>query len=178
MSSQPAQPHRLDSLRSMLHARSIAVVGASARTGSFGHRLTAEVLASPAGPDVHLVNPRGGEVRGLRCVPSLADVPAPVDLVLLGVPDSAAASQLRLAADRGDAGAVVFGTAPGQGVRLREIATDAGMALIGGGCMGFVNVQRGVRAVGYQERDEIPAGPVALVSHSGSAFSALLRTHR
>jgi len=178
VSSQPAQRHRLDSLRSMLHARSIAVVGASARTGSFGHRLTSEVLASPAGPDVHLVNPRGGEVRGLRCVPSLTDVPAPVDLVLLGVPDSAAASQLRLAADRGDAGAVVFGTAPGQGETLRKIATDAGMALIGGGCMGFVNVQRGVRAVGYQERDEIPAGPVALVSHSGSAFSALLRTHR
>ena len=44
--------------------------------------------------------------------------------------------------------------------------------------MGFVNVARGVRAIGYLERDPLPAGPIALVTHSGSVFSALLRTHR
>ena len=52
------------------------------------------------------------------------------------------------------------------------------MALCGGGCMGFVNVATASRAIGYLERDPLPAGPVALVTHSGSAFSALLRTHR
>jgi len=41
-----------------------------------------------------------------------------------------------------------------------------------------VNVARGLRAVGYVERDPLPAGPVALVTHSGSVFSALLRTRR
>ena len=50
--------------------------------------------------------------------------------------------------------------------------------MCGGGCMGFANVSDGVRALGYLERDPLPAGPVALVTHSGSAFSALLRTHR
>ena len=44
--------------------------------------------------------------------------------------------------------------------------------------MGFVNAARGVRAIGYLERDPIPAGPIALVTHSGSVFSAMLRTHR
>ena len=44
--------------------------------------------------------------------------------------------------------------------------------------MGFVNATRGVRAIGYLERDPLPAGPVALVTHSGSVFSAMLRTHR
>ena len=44
--------------------------------------------------------------------------------------------------------------------------------------MGFVNVARGLRAIGYIERDPLPAGPVALVTHSGSVFSALLRTRR
>ncbi len=44
--------------------------------------------------------------------------------------------------------------------------------------MGFINVSRGIRAIGYLERDPVPAGGVALVSHSGSVFSALLRTHR
>ena len=44
--------------------------------------------------------------------------------------------------------------------------------------MGFVNVARGLRAVGYVEPDPLPAGPVALITHSGSVFSALLRARR
>jgi acetate---CoA ligase (ADP-forming) len=52
------------------------------------------------------------------------------------------------------------------------------MALCGAGCMGFVNVARGLRAIGYVEPDPLPRGPVALVTHSGSVFSALLRTRR
>jgi acetate---CoA ligase (ADP-forming) len=52
------------------------------------------------------------------------------------------------------------------------------MAVCGAGCMGFVNVARGLRAVGYTEPDPLPAGPVALVTHSGSVFSALLRARR
>ena len=52
------------------------------------------------------------------------------------------------------------------------------MALCGAGCMGFVNVAHGLRAIGYVEPDPIPPGPIALVSCSGSAFSAMLRTHR
>jgi acyl-CoA synthetase (NDP forming) len=44
--------------------------------------------------------------------------------------------------------------------------------------MGFVNLARGLRAIGYVEPDQLPAGPVALVTHSGSVFSALLRTRR
>ena len=51
------------------------------------------------------------------------------------------------------------------------------MAVCGAGCMGFVNVARGLRAVGYVEPDLHP-GPVALVTHSGSVFSALLRARR
>ncbi len=165
-------------LRRMLEPRSVAVVGASARVGSFGYRLATEVLASTAPLEVHLVNPRGGELREHPLVPSLSNMSGPVDLVLLGVPDTAVAAQLELAAGRGDSGAVVFGSAHGLGDTLRGVATDAGMALLGGGCMGFVNAPYGVRAIGYQERAQVPTGPVALVSHSGSAFSALLRTHR
>lgn len=163
-------------LGSMLEARTIAVVGASERPDSFGHRLTTEVLRSPSAPTVHLVNPRRREVLGRPCVPSLADVPESVDLVLLGVPDSAVAEQVRLATARGDAGAVVFGTATGLGPELTAAAGD--MALCGAGCMGFVNVARGVRAIGYLERHPLPVGPIAMVTHSGSVFSTILRTHR
>ena len=44
--------------------------------------------------------------------------------------------------------------------------------------MGFVNLEYGLRAIGYLEPDPLPRGPVAFISHSGSAFSALLRSQR
>jgi acyl-CoA synthetase (NDP forming) len=62
--------------------------------------------------------------------------------------------------------------------RLAATARAAGMAVCGAGCMGFVNVTYGLRAVGYVEPDPLPRGPVALITHSGSVFSALLRTRR
>ena len=163
-------------LAAMLEARSIAIVGASDRPDSFGLRLAMEALRSPSAPTVHLVHPTRREVLGRPCVPSLAEIPDPVDLVLLGVPDSALTEQVALASERGDAGAVVFGTASGLGPDV--VAAADGMAVCGGGCMGFVNVARGVRAIGYLERHPLPTGPIAMVTHSGSVFSAMLRTHR
>ena len=44
--------------------------------------------------------------------------------------------------------------------------------------MGFVNNALGVRALGYLEPDPLADGGVSLVTHSGSAFSTLLRARR
>jgi acyl-CoA synthetase (NDP forming) len=175
-----------DGVRHLLEPRSIALVGASPRSGSFGDRMVSEVLRSSADLAVHLVNPRYDEIAGRPCVASLAGIDGPVDLVLLGVGDGTLESELTLAASRGDGSAVIFGNAyepPVDGVtplrsRLAAIARDVSMPVCGGGCMGFVNVARGVRAIGYVEPDPIPAGPVALVTHSGSVFSAMLRARR
>lgn len=175
-----------NAVRCLLEPRSIAVVGASARSGSFGERMVSEVLRSTADVDVHLVNPRYDEIAGQDCVASLDDIADPVDLVLLGIADGSLEAELRRSAARGDRAAVIFGNAyeaPIEGAsplrdRLSRIAADASMAVCGGGCMGFVNLVRGIRAIGYVEPDNLPPGPVALLTHSGSVFSAMLRARR
>jgi acetate---CoA ligase (ADP-forming) len=168
----------------MLEARSIALVGASARPDSLGARMVAQVARSPFRPRTYLVNPRYAEIDGQPCLPRLADVPEPVDLVLLAVPDTALEEQLGQAASRGDRSAIIFGyaldlpAADGLKNRLAAIATSAGMALCGPACMGYLNVARGLRAVGYLEPDPVPAGPVALITHSGSVWFAMNRARR
>src|SRR5262245_38232479 len=109
----------------MLEARSVAVVGASARPGSFGDRMVSEVARSTGRRDLHLVNPNYTEIGGRPCVPSLADLPNPVDLVLLGVPDAALEGQLDLAADRGDGSAVIFGSVVGPSRMRPELSMRA-----------------------------------------------------
>ncbi len=167
---------RAEAVATMLGARSIAVVGASPRPDSFGARMVTEAVRGSA--QVHLVNPRYERIGEHRCAPSLADLDAPVDLVLLGVPDAVLVEQLSAAADAGARSAVVFGAAHGLCEQVGDVARAAGMAVCGAGCMGFVNNVDGVRALGYLEPDPLPPGPVSLVTHSGSAFSTLLRANR
>ena len=126
-----------------VHARgrSVALVGASpgravrAADGRGGD-------PEPVRPRVHLVNPRYAEIDGRRCLPSLADCPSPVDLVLLGRARRASSRRSStLAAARGDRSARRSSatptsrrprrTRPRCGDRLAAIARDAGMALCG-----------------------------------------------
>ena len=169
----------------MLEACSVAVVGASPRPDSLGMRMITELARSPARPRTYLVNPRYDEIGGRPCYRRLDDLPEPVDLVLLGVPDPVLEDGLAAAAAHGDRSAVIFGSAfdvpgqpPGLRDRLAKIANAAGVAVCGAGCMGFVNLAHGLRAIGYLEPDPLPAGPVALVTHSGSVFSTMLRARR
>src|SRR5260221_10031105 len=191
------QDHRAErpALLAMLEARSLALVGASKREGSFGARMLTEAAKSAAKPVIYPVNPRYADIDGRRCYPSIADLPEPVDLALLAVSDAALEQQLTLAADHGCRSAVIFGNAhedaapgmpstpqvaavPSLRERLASLARTAGMELCGAGCMGFANVSRGLRVMGYVEPDPLPAGPVALVTHSGSVFSTMLRSRR
>src|SRR5829696_6099980 len=93
-------------LAPLLEPRALAVVGASARSGSFGDQLVTQLLAGGYRGAVHLVNPRYREIAGRPCHPSLADLPGPVDLAVLAVPNAALETQLTAAA--GIPAAVIF----------------------------------------------------------------------
>src|SRR4029453_15229970 len=67
---------------------------------------------------------------------------------------------------------------PPRAERLAAIARKAGMAVCGGNGMGFFNLDQSLRVCGYPEPAALAPGPVAVVSHSGSVFSALLHNDR
>jgi acetate---CoA ligase (ADP-forming) len=173
-------------VRAMLEARTVAVVGASARPDSFGHQLLAEITSGDPAIRAYPVNPRYERIGPLPCLPTVSAIGGPVDLVMLGVPNAAVEAELRAAAEIGARSAVVYASGyepplpgrPSLTDRMTTIARDAGMAVCGGNCMGFWNLDHGVRALGYAEREAAPRGPVTFLSHSGSAFSTLLRNNR
>ncbi len=164
----------------------MAVVGASERQGSFGEQMLRELLKGEYGGSVLPVNPRYREVLGLPCVPSVRELDGAPDLVMLGLPNASLEEGLRAAADVGARSAVIFASGydtPRQGVaplteRLSTIARDAGMALCGGNCMGFFNLEAGLRVTGFNHPDRLEPGGIAFISHSGSAFSAMLHNDR
>ncbi len=170
-------------LRPLLEPASIALVGASAREGSFGHA-TLKNLANPrfAGA-VHPVNPGYDEILGLPCFPALADIPGGVEHAVLSVSNAGVEAALVDAVRRGVRSATIFGSAYLEGdtgepklrERLRAIAREAGVLVCGANCMGFVNSLSGVRATWIDVEDDawFEPGAIALISHSGTCFLTL-----
>jgi acyl-CoA synthetase (NDP forming) len=170
----------------MLEAESVAVVGASARPGSFGAQMLLELARGGYGGRVYPVNPRYASVDGLRCYPAIEGLPEPPDLAMLGVSNALLEEQLRNAAAAGARSAAVFASGyetptpdtPSLVERLAGIARSAGMSVCGGNGMGFFNLDRGLRVTGFGHPEDLTPGGITFISHSGSAFSAMLHNDR
>jgi len=181
----PADPR--SALERMLEARSVAVIGASGREGSVGHETLRELVELGRFDGVvYPVNPRYEELFGHRCYPSIANVPEPVDLAIVALANALLEETLVACVEAGVASTLIYASGfeePREGVpplteRLAAIARDAGMAICGGNCMGFVNVERGLRATGWEEPPVLEPGGIAFISHSGSPYAAVLHNDR
>jgi len=164
--------------------RSVAVVGASADPKRLGSMVLKNVLDSGFGGPVHAVGRGGGEVLGLPCLPSVDLLPEGVDVAFLAVPAQATAETVRACAARG-VRAVIVGAAgfaeSGEEGRLRQdelsqIARDTGVRIVGPNCNGLYGATAGV-SVGFNTGHslKIPAGDVAIISHSGALFDVFAR---
>jgi acetyltransferase len=173
-------------LARLFDPRSIAVIGASADPGKRGHQAIRALLdAGFTGPIVP-VNRRGGAVLGLPVVREIAELPYGLDVALVALPGEAVPGTIRRLAERGVAGAVVlangFGETGAAGealdAELKAAIAETDVRVIGPNTSGILIVASGANLVGVQD---VPAGPVALVTQSGNmllSFLADTRAHR
>lgn len=183
------QSSRYTSVRSLLDPASIAVVGASDNPERIGGR-PLRILAERGftGP-VYPVNPKYRTVQGATAYPDIASLPDGVEMYVIAVAAQAAVDALEQAAERGAKAAVVFAggfaETGEEGARLqrrmRDIARDAGMALVGPNSLGvasFANRAYGTFATTLATMPPIEAGSIALVSQSGgTAFNLLTEAY-
>lgn len=166
-------------LEPMLEPRSIAIVGASDREGSFGRTTVEQTLANGFGGKVYPVNPKLKDVLGLRCYPTLADLPAPPELAILAVANAALEEQVALAVKTGCRALAIFasGYVPNDATppltqRIARLVKDADIPLCGGNCMGFYNPTAGTHGSWFNV-GRLEPGAIGLLSHSGTLFITL-----
>ncbi len=171
--------HQAHRLAPMFEAQSVAAVGASPRAGSIGHAMTRAVLGAGFGGDIHLVNPRYGQIEGRPCVGTLADLDRPPDLAILNLGSARIESALADAITAGTRAAVIFDPCHVEAAdtspltdRLRVMAGEAGITVCGGNGMGFIDVTRRLNASFYPS-DHLKPGGITLIAHSGSVFTVL-----
>ena len=146
-----AREHRAEarSLAALLAPRTVAVVGASRHPGTVGHEVLRHVADAGFTGLVFGVHPTATQISGVACLPSLAEVPQQVDLVVAAVPTSAVPVVVQEAATCGARGVVVvsggFDDDADLQRRMVAAAREGGMRLVGPSALGLLNTDPDVR---------------------------------
>ena len=165
-------------LSAVFRPRAIAVVGASDDPVKIGGRPLAFLLRHGYAGRVFPVNPARATVQGLPAFPSIAAIPAPVDLAIVVVPAERVLESLEEAAAKGVRAAIVFSSGFAEvgdagrvaQARLRELAERTGLRIIGPNCQGFAHLPSRLVATFASPFLEpgLATGPIAMVSQSGA----------
>ena len=161
--------------------RSIALIGASARTGSVG-ALVAENLvgAGFAGP-IWPVNPKHRKIVGLRAFRDLGELPQAPDLAVISTPPDVVPALIDQLGQLGTRAAVVITAGFGEGgdahgAELKRAMQEASrpyqLRIVGPNCLGILVPGAGLNASFAHLTPE--RGGIAFVTQSGAIVAAIL----
>ncbi len=130
-----------------VNPRSIAIVGASEKTGPGSYNLMENLISDGCSIKIYPVNVRADEVLGQKAYGSVLDLPETVDLAVITIPRTAVPGAVRECVQKGIKAVLVvtqgFADADPEGQRMQEeileIIKDTGTRLIGPNSIGLAN---------------------------------------
>lgn len=170
------------SLDPIFKPRSVAVIGASRRKNSIGYSLVHNLVQNEFAGTIFPVNPTTDVIHSLRCYPSVAEIPDPVDLAVVVVPRDAVPAVVDDCLAAGIKGLVVisagFGEVDDEGREMenaiRDKVREAGARMVGPNCMGVLNADPDVRLNATFAPTPAKPGTVGFVTQSGALGVAIL----
>ena len=174
--------YRHAELDRVLNPKSIAVVGASPKAGSFGDRVLGNLARFDG--EIHLVNPKHSMIGERRCFPSLSSLPAAPDCVAVAAPRESAEEIVRDAVHAGAGGVILFASGYAETQlperielqrRLTAIARGSGLKILGPNCLGIANYMRRacITFSEYPAPREMRGNSVGIASQSGALSQSL-----
>jgi len=159
---------------------SVAVIGASENPKKLGHRILLNVVNGGYKGAIYPINPTAKEILGLKCYPSVSDIPGPLDMAVIVIPAAAVIGIVDECGRKGVKGVVVitagFREAGEKGkeleLKLLEVAKQYGIRIIGPNCLGVIDTWTPLNA--SFANNSTDAGPIAFTSQSGALGAAVL----
>ena len=170
------------SLQKFFEPQGVVVVGAR-RSFGFGYGIPLFLQKQGWGNRLYLVNSAGGQVHGQNVYKRVQDVPSLVDLAIVIVPAEAVPGVMQEVGERGIRSVIIetagFAEIGERGMALQErvkaIAMQYGMRVIGPNCVGVVNTENKFCSVELMEESLTP-GPLSIIAQSG-VFGNILLDH-
>ncbi len=132
----------MSDVKGMFNARSVAVVGASAKEGKTGHTILKNIIDGGFSGAIYPINPKADSILGVQCYPEVAAIPGNIDLVVVVVPAPAVPDVMRQAGEKGAKGAIIItgGFRETGNTELEAevmgIAAQYNMGVVGPNCQG------------------------------------------
>lgn len=170
-------------IESIISPTSIAVLGASNRRGSVGNAVIANIVNGGYTGRVYPVNPSSETVLGLRCHRSILEIVEPADIAVIITPSNVVPPVLEECGKKGGVKAAVIISAGFKEIgergkiledKIKRIAKDYGIRLIGPNCIGFINTDPRVSLNASFTKGMPKSGNIVLVSQSGAICVAML----
>ena len=181
------QKNSIAQVKALLDPRTIAIVGASDRNGSWARRVYRTLKRVGYKGAIYPVNPRSETVWEQKCYPDLASLPEKPDHVVVLVPGAAAIDAIRAAGKAGARSATVFSSGFGEGGdpegralgdQLRAAVEESGLAVSGPNCMGNLASPFGFCTIPDDRIVDFTVGGVGLFGQSGGIVMAIYRAMR
>jgi len=161
-------PHPLDSLFS---PDSIALIGASRDLEKIPGRLLSMLRKNEFPGKIFPINPNYGDIDGLKCYPSIADVGQPIDLAIVIIPARVVLGALEQCAAVGVKNAVIissgFAEEGGDSAAIQdaiaELAKKTGMRISGPNAEGFYSQAQRVAAT-FSPTVDVKPGTAQLIA--------------
>jgi len=164
-------------LEKIFHPRSVSIIGASSKEGSFG-RMFLEGLIRIGFREIYPVHPRETELLGLKAYQSMKDIPHDVDVAILMTPPDSTLQVVQDCAEKGMKGIIVFtagfGEKGAEGKKIEQeicrVARSESIRVIGPNSIGIYCPTSKLLTFpqGLMHGITTEGGPVGSFSHSGS----------
>ncbi|MBU2053878.1 MAG: bifunctional acetate--CoA ligase family protein/GNAT family N-acetyltransferase [Proteobacteria bacterium] len=166
-------------LQKLFNPRTIAIIGATEKEGTFGRAVLENALSS-GNRMVYPVNPNRKMVLGKPCWSDIGAVPGPVDMAIVATPAATIPPIVEACGRAGVEGIIIisagFRETGEEGRRLEEeilrINRAYGTRIIGPNCLGIMRPAVNLNATFLRENPE--RGNIAFISDMGSFGRTLL----
>ena len=180
----PAMPRAEHPLHRLFYPRSVAIIGASRNPRKFGHIQVANLLRMGYEGRIYPINPRADEISGLRCYPSVLEVPGEIDVAIVTIPAPKVPPVVEECAEKGVRFVVVissgFREAGPEGERLQEAMLKAvegtETRIVGPNTTGILNPEARFTTTFMPIEGPVREGPVSFVVQTG-LFAGILLIH-
>ena len=161
-------------LDAMLAPKSVALIGATPRSGSVGGTIAANLAASDFSGSVHFVNPHHDSILGRPCVGGVSDLANAPDLAVISTPPASVPGLVAELADKGCRAVLVItaGLDADQKQRMLHAARPKLVRILGPNSVGLMLPQIGLNA-SFAHRAPL-SGDLAFLSQSGALVTAVI----
>jgi acyl-CoA synthetase (NDP forming) len=178
--NQLLPPVAPDAIGSLFYPKSVAIVGASAQIGKWGHSLITNTISGGFKGHLYPVNPRGGTIAGKNVYRSVAEIPGEIGLAVVTIPAEKVINLVPQFREKGIRNMLLitsgFGETGDSGKKLEhelvEAAQKSGILILGPNTMGICNPHINLYCTGSPVMP-IP-GSTAMVAQSGNMGIQLL----